>query len=64
MNTAQETKDMVRAKYAEIALQLAMVRKVLSQLLWEQQRGENLDAASVKTGNPLLTDEQEGRASK
>ena len=51
-------------EYAEIALQLAMVRKVLSQLLWEQQRGENLDAASVKTGNPLLTDEQEGRASK
>ncbi|WP_395094821.1 sugar phosphate isomerase/epimerase family protein [Armatimonas sp.] len=51
-------------EYAEIALQLAMVRKVLSQLLWEQQRGESLDAASVKTGNPLLTDEQEGRASK
>lgn len=51
-------------EYAEIALQLAMVRKVLSQRLWEQQKGENLDAASVKTGNPLLTDEQEGRTAK
>ncbi|WP_395139557.1 sugar phosphate isomerase/epimerase family protein [Armatimonas sp.] len=49
-------------EYAEIAVQLAMVRKVLSQRLWERQRGENLDAASVRGGNPLLTAEQEGRA--
>ena len=49
-------------EYAEIAVQLAMVRRVLARLLWERQAAEGLAAAKPKDGNPLLTAEQEGRA--
>jgi hypothetical protein len=49
-------------EYAEIAVQLAMVRRVLSRLLWEQQSQASVAQAKIKAGNPLLTDEQEGRA--
>ena len=44
-------------EYAEIGVQLAMVRRVLSRLLWERQS----QASVAHNGNPLLTDEQEGR---
>ena len=49
-------------EYAEIAVQLALVRRVLARQLWERQNDESLANARSKAGNPLLTDEQEGRA--
>lgn len=49
-------------EYAEIAVQLATVRRVLARKLWKRQDAETLASKQVKEGNPLLTDEQEGRA--
>jgi sugar phosphate isomerase/epimerase len=49
-------------EYAEIAVQLATVRRVLARKLWDRQNEENLSSKKEKEGNPLLTDEQEGRA--
>ncbi|MBC7804612.1 MAG: sugar phosphate isomerase/epimerase [Akkermansiaceae bacterium] len=47
-------------EYAEVALQLAQVRRVLTRTRWEAQKAES-DAVPVrKTLNPLLTPEQEG----
>lgn len=43
-------------EYAQIAVQLALVRRALAQLLHDRPRAE-----SLPNGNPLLTDEQEGR---
>lgn len=49
-------------EYAEIAVQLATVRRVLARTLWERQHAEKVSHTKTKEGNPLLTDEQEGRA--
>lgn len=49
-------------EYAEIAVQLAMVRRVLARTLWERQNAQNLSTRKTKEGNPLLTEEQEGIA--
>jgi sugar phosphate isomerase/epimerase len=49
-------------EYAEIAVQLAMVRRVLSRKLWERQHAEALSVKKDKDGNPLLTEEQENNA--
>ncbi len=47
-------------EYAEVAYQLAEVRRVLARKLWDIQNRQTQDfAASVKDGNPLLTEEQE-----
>ena len=49
-------------EYAEIALQLAEVRRVLSRKIWDKQRADNISSKKSKEGNPLLTEEQEGIA--
>lgn len=49
-------------EYAEIAVQLAMVRRVLARTLWERQNAQSLSTKKTKEGNPLLTEEQEGIA--
>jgi sugar phosphate isomerase/epimerase len=46
-------------EYAEIALQLAEVRRVLARKLWDRQNAENLSSKKFKEGNPLLTEAQE-----
>ncbi len=46
-------------EYAEIAVQLALVRRVLTRALWDRQNAENLSSSKFKDGNPLLTEEQE-----
>ncbi|MGC4043543.1 MAG: TIM barrel protein [Armatimonas sp.] len=46
-------------EYAEIAVQLAIVRRALTRILWERQNAENLSSKKTKEGNPLLTEEQE-----
>jgi sugar phosphate isomerase/epimerase len=49
-------------EYAEIAAQLAEVRRVLARRQWEAQNTESVEALQGKAGNPLLTLEQEGLA--
>ncbi|HLK58789.1 MAG TPA: TIM barrel protein [Chthonomonadaceae bacterium] len=49
-------------EYAEVACQLAEVRRVLARKRWEAQDAETLSRKETKPGNPLLTLEQEGRA--
>lgn len=49
-------------EYAEVAYQLAEVRRVLARTLWERQNAEETSRRESKTRNPLLTEEQEGRA--
>ncbi|MDX1933707.1 MAG: sugar phosphate isomerase/epimerase [Capsulimonadales bacterium] len=48
-----------RNEYAEIAVQVATVRRVLARKLWDRQNEENLSSKKEKEGNPLLTEEQE-----
>lgn len=49
-------------EYAEVACQLAAVRRSLARTLWERQDAETTVRKEVKPGNPLLTVEQESRA--
>jgi sugar phosphate isomerase/epimerase len=49
-------------EYAEVAYQLAEVRRVLARQTWEAQNIESVEALQGKAGNPLLTLEQEGLA--
>lgn len=53
-------------EYAEIAVQLATVRRALARALWERQQAETHTVkesrSEVPEANPLLTAEQEGRA--
>jgi sugar phosphate isomerase/epimerase len=49
-------------EYAEIAYQLAEVRRVLARSLWEAHEAEKRTRKETKPGNPLLTLEQEGIA--
>lgn len=49
-------------EYAEVAYQLAEVRRVLSRQTWERQNTQSIEALQGKAGNPLLTLEQEGLA--
>lgn len=49
-------------EYAEVASQLAEVRRVLSRKQWEAQDAETKVRKETPSGNPLLTAEQEGRA--
>jgi sugar phosphate isomerase/epimerase len=49
-------------EYAEIAYQLAEVRRVLARRRWDTQNIESIEALQGKAGNPLLTLEQEGQA--
>ncbi len=46
-------------EYAEIAVQLAMVRRVLARTLWERQDAETQAAKTARERNPLLTEQQE-----
>lgn len=49
-------------EYAEIAYQLAAVRRVLAQRLWDKQKVEGqAQRVPLPESNPLLTPEQEGR---
>lgn len=47
-------------EYAEIAYQLAEVRRVLARKQWEDHAAEAIARKEQKPGNPLLTPEQEG----
>lgn len=53
-------------EYAEVAVQLAEVRRVLARQRWDAQAADaaarNAASQSAACGNPLLTAEQEGRA--
>ncbi len=49
-------------EYAEVAYQLAAVRRSLARIVWDRQSEETTVRSQSKPGNPLLTDEQEGRA--
>jgi sugar phosphate isomerase/epimerase len=49
-------------EYAEIAVQLATVRRVFARTLWERQVVEVESQRETPEANPLLTAEQEGRA--
>jgi sugar phosphate isomerase/epimerase len=49
-------------EYAEIASQLAEVRRVLARQQWEAQNIASIEALQGKAGNPLLTREQEYNA--
>ena len=49
-------------EYAEIAVQLATVRRVLARKLYDRQVIEMTAPPELPDGNPLLTAEQEGRA--
>jgi sugar phosphate isomerase/epimerase len=51
-----------RNEYAEIAYQLAEVRRVLARKQYEAHVAENVARKETKPGNPLLTPEQEGLA--
>jgi sugar phosphate isomerase/epimerase len=51
-----------RNEYAEIAIQIAMVRRALAENLWERQQAETAAQKETPEANPLLTAEQEGRA--
>lgn len=51
-----------RNEYAEIAAQLALVRRSLARLVWERQDAEGRDLPATPERNPLLTAEQEGWA--
>jgi sugar phosphate isomerase/epimerase len=51
-----------RNEYAEIACQLAAVRRALARRQWEAHNVESIEALQGKAGNPLLTAEQEGLA--
>lgn len=46
-------------EYAEVSVQLALVRRALAKALWERQNAENLSSSRTKDGNPLLTEAQE-----
>ncbi len=46
-------------EYAEVAVQLAEVRRVLSRHRWQQHDAETTSRKAAKSGNPLLTTEQE-----
>jgi sugar phosphate isomerase/epimerase len=47
-------------EYAEVAYQLAEVRRVLARQVWNSHQIESIEALQGKAGNPLLTLEQEG----
>ncbi len=50
-------------EYAEIAAQLAQVRRVVTRARWDAHKAESdMAAPPSKTLNPLLTPEQEGQA--
>lgn len=49
-------------EYAEVAVQLAEVRRVLAHQQWDAQAADTAARQSAASGNPLLTAEQEGRA--
>lgn len=49
-------------EYAEVAYQLAAVRRELARRKWEAHDIESVEALQGKAGNPLLTLEQEGLA--
>lgn len=49
-------------EYAEVAYQLAEVRRVLARQTWERQSVQSIEALQGKAGNPLLTLAQEGLA--
>jgi sugar phosphate isomerase/epimerase len=49
-------------EYAEIAYQLAAVRRALARRQWEAHSVESIETLQGKAGNPLLTAEQEGLA--
>lgn len=46
-------------EYAETAVQVAEVRRVLSRTIWNAQSAQTLNRVTVKEGNPLLTPSQE-----
>jgi hypothetical protein len=46
-------------EYAEIAVQLAEVRRVLARKQWEIHAAQDIARKETKPGNPLLTLEQE-----
>lgn len=50
-----------RNEYAEIAVQIATVRRALSRTVWERQVVETRSQNASSEANPLLTAEQEGR---
>jgi sugar phosphate isomerase/epimerase len=49
-------------EYAEIAVQLATVRRTLARKQWDVHAAQDIARQEIKPGNPLLTLEQEGRA--
>ncbi len=49
-------------EYAEVAVQLAEVRRVLARHRWLRQDAETTTRRESQTHNPLLTAEQEGQA--
>lgn len=49
-------------EYAEVAVQLAEVQRVLARRRWLQQDAETTTRREAQTRNPLLTAEQEGQA--
>jgi len=49
-------------EYAEVAYQLAEVRRVLARKCWVRQDAETMTRREARTRNPLLTVEQEGQA--
>ena len=49
-----------RNEYAEIAVQLAVVRRALARVLWERQDAQSRELSETPERNPLLTAEQEG----
>jgi sugar phosphate isomerase/epimerase len=51
-----------RNEYAEVACQLAAVRRVLAEKRWTAHDAETAVRREAGSGNPLLTPEQEGRA--
>jgi sugar phosphate isomerase/epimerase len=49
-------------EHAEIAAQLAEVRRVLARKQWEAHAAQDVARKETRPGNPLLTPEQEGQA--
>jgi len=49
-------------EYAEIAVQIATVRRALARTLWDRQLAQTRSQDENPEANPLLTAEQEGRA--
>lgn len=48
-------------EYAEIAVQIATVRRALARTVWERQLAQTHSQEATPQANPLLTAEQEGR---